>query len=144
MVEETEVSAPSDPVAGVAPVEASTPTPAEISPSADQVMPAEKPPTQTFSTEGTDFTSVAVKQKAAQDRLARLPQHPPFQMFIEQVEPNEQRINSVQYAMERGIAAMGRMGEDAFIASYVDWWTDKGYWKDEDPFGGAAAASGPA
>jgi hypothetical protein len=112
--------------------------PGLTSPAADQVMPAEKPPTQSFSPAGTDFTSVAAMQKSARDRMARLPEHPPFQMFIEQAEPNEAQINSVKYATERGIAAIGRMGEDAFIASYVEWWTAKGYWKDEDPFGARA------
>lgn len=110
--------------------------PAELSPAAEQAMPSEKPPTQTFSPEGTDFTSVSVKQKAALDRLGRLPQHPPFQMFIEEREPNQAGIDGVQYAAERGVAAIGRMGEDAFIASYVAWWEGKGYWKSEHPFGG--------
>jgi hypothetical protein len=110
----------------------------------DQAQPSEKPPTQSFSPTGTDFTSVAAMQKSALDRMARLPEHPPFQMFIEQIEPNEAQINSVRYATERGIAAIGRMGEDAFIASYVEWWTAKGYWKDEDPFGGAPAGSADA
>lgn len=109
--------------------------PGELPPAAAQAMPSEKPPTQTFSPEGTDFTSVANRQKSARDRLASLPEHPPFQMFIESAEPNQAGINSVQYAAERGVAAIGRMGEDAFIASYIAWWEDKGYWKGEDPFG---------
>jgi hypothetical protein len=111
-------------------------TPTGSGAAVDQSVPAEKPPTQSFSPAGTDFTSVAAMQKSALDRLASLPGHPPFQMFIEEGEPNEARINSLKYAMERGIAAIGRMGEEAFIASYVDWWTAKGYWKGEDPFGG--------
>lgn len=108
----------------------------EVGPATNQVIPVEKPPTQSFSTEGTDFNSVAVKQSAARDWLGRLPEHPPFQMFIEESEPNEAQINSAHYAMERGIAAIGRMGGQDFIDSYVAWWDQKGYWTGEDPFGG--------
>lgn len=116
-------------------------TPGECADRAGEPNPCEKPPTQAFSPTGTDFTSVAVKEKSAREIFSRLPAHPPFQMFIEEIEPNQGGINSMQYAKERGLAAIGHMGADAFIASYVDWWTAKAYWHGEDPFGTVPSAS---
>lgn len=80
---------------------------------------------------------VALESVPTEDPAARwlsLAAYPPFQMFIEEREPNVQQINSAQYALERGRAAFAEHGED-FMNGYLAWWEGKGYWRGENPMG---------
>ncbi|KLD65425.1 hypothetical protein [Dyella japonica] len=97
----------------------------------------EKPATQTVAASGLDAHG-AMGGEPLGLNLELLAKYPPFQMYIESIEPNEQGIDGVKYAMERARAAHNLAGE-AFIEGYLVWWTSKGYWRGEDPMGGRAS-----
>ncbi|MGO4700289.1 hypothetical protein [Dyella sp. 2RAB6] len=88
-----------------------------------------KPPTQSVGVQG--FEALSATPSPNWPALAA---YPPFQAFVEELEPNLQAINSAQYAMERGRAAYGAKGEE-FLREYVAWWERKGHWRGEDPLG---------
>lgn len=91
-----------------------------------------KPPVQAVGVQGFEAFTAKPAEAALDWRV--LAQYPPFQMYVEEREHNALRINSAQYALERGQAAFAEHGAD-FIKGYLAWWEGKGYWRGEDPMG---------
>jgi hypothetical protein len=103
-----------------------------------------KPPAQGISPEGFEALKPMGQNMDGtplQGRTAfnpnKLAAHPPFQMYIESLEANEAGIPSDRYAFERLRSYANALGSDKFMAAYYAWWEEKGYWKGEDPLGGA-------
>ena len=104
-------------------------------------LPGAKPPAQAMGVAGINGHEEAEQARAAERAAGvfeyrKLAAYPPFQMYMEEREPNEAGINSAQYALERMQAAIGDVGLQPFLDTYVTWWEGKGYWKGENPIGG--------
>ncbi len=94
----------------------------------------EKPATQTVAAQGIEAKTTLGPAPGVD--LGRLAKYPPFQAFIEELEPNVQGIPSDRFAFERGTAWLNASGE-VWLDTYLRWWKDKGHWKGEDALNGA-------
>lgn len=70
--------------------------------------------------------------------LARLCRYPPYQMYVEEREPNFVGMPADAYAQQRTQQAIHRGELPQWLEKYVAWHSAKGYWKGEDPIRGAA------
>lgn len=104
-------------------------------------LPGAKPPAQAMGVAGINGHEEAEQARAAERAAGefnyrKLAAYPPFQMYMEEREPDEAGINSAQYALERMDAAIGEVGFQMFLFKYRMWWENKGHWSGEDPLGG--------
>lgn len=65
----------------------------------------------------------------------RVIQHPPFQMFASE-KTNLSIENVDNWIIEFTANSLEEFGEKPFFDCYESWHKNKGYWKNEDVFGG--------
>lgn len=104
-----------------------------------------KPPTQVCAPQGFEamkpmgqsFEGTPLQGRTKFDPH-KLSSYPPMQMYIESLDPPPaEGHDSHRYAFERIRSHIAITGADAFFEAYLKWWEEKGYWKGEDPLGGA-------
>lgn len=102
---------------------------------ATEAKPKDKPPAQVMGVQGFDGLK---RQGEANIDWRHLCGLPPFQMWVEECEPNVMGIPSDQFAAERIMAKLGAGTEPkALFDGYAKWHKAKGAWPNETPMGEA-------
>ena len=60
---------------------------------------------------------------------------PPFQMYCSEISDND-ILYVENWIEDLVLAKLNEIGEDTFFEQYCEWHKNKGYWKNEDVFGG--------
>lgn len=96
---------------------------------------AEKPPTQYAGVVGIEPKPIVLTPEPARHvdwgALASLP---PFQMYAVE-RCGRADTDSHAWAFDFAQREAAQVGDEALMASYVEWHTAKGYWPNETPFG---------
>lgn len=91
-----------------------------------------KPPPIVVAPAGIDALRTEKDQPVDFDWLCR---YPPYQMYVEEREPNLIGAPADVYAQQRTQQAAQRGELPQWLEQYVAWFEGKGYWKGENPLG---------
>ncbi len=94
-------------------------------------MTETKPPPIIIAPGGIEAKPVNTTDEAP--NIGWLCRYPPYQMYVEEREPNLVGLPADVYAQQRTQQAMTRGELPMWLERYVAWHAAKGYWKGENP-----------
>lgn len=93
----------------------------------------DKPKTQTMAASGIAPEPPKLSTGPDHTYLGILAKLPPFQMFIQEREPDPMVRDSARYAVDRSFASGAHYRD--LIKEYEKWHSEKGLWPHETPYG---------